>query len=185
MSRGERPIAEIAPDDFLSVWGASSYEEALKKAERAKTTTPTSERKRCPECRSQRVRRLSDKTRAKQQRKTDHDYLCTTCRHRFDSPVFGEEPARQPTSDGEESADPFEWVSGDDLEDPPVRRVTQQLEELDDLALGILAVRLYAPWDDDDGPSYREISEVLPYSRQWVGERVRAWKNDDYFGGDR
>jgi len=33
-------LADVVPDDFLDTWGASTYEEALARAEQAPTTTP-------------------------------------------------------------------------------------------------------------------------------------------------
>ena len=174
MSGRSRTLEDLAPEDFAASWSADSVEDALEAAERAPTSSD--EVKKCPTCGTQRVSPApSDRS--------ETAYKCHEG-HRFDKPVVGE-PVRswRPTPDEDGSAEGgFEWVSDDDLRDPPISR---QLAELDDLALGVLAVRLYAPWEDgDDGPSYREIAEILPYSRQWIGERVRAWKNDDYFGGD-
>jgi len=187
MSKGKRPIDEIAPDDFLSTWGVSTYEEAFERAEQAPTTTPDDEIKRCPhaDCLSQRIRR---KPGYDDQHQIDTEYVCTACRRHFDDPIVGEpddagELIVVDTSDGpgelaEPDADAFEWVSEDDLAEPPVGR---RLEQLDDRSLTALAIVLYAPWHHtDDDPSYRDLGTVFPYSRDWVGERVRAWKDGEH-----
>jgi len=41
-------------------------------------------------------------------------------------------------------------------------------------------IKAVKPWDDDDGMTYREAADLIDYSHQWVGERVRQWKNGDY-----
>jgi len=77
-----------------------------------------------------------------------------------------------------EETDPFEWVTEDDLTEPPVGR---RLKQLDDRSLTALAIVLYAPWHHtDDDPSYRDLGTVFPYSRDWVGERVRAWRDGEF-----
>ena len=180
MSRNRRSLEDIAPDDFLETWGASTYEEALAKAEEAPTTTPPEEVKRCPECHSQRVYPRDTDTSDGPPRDYDTAYVCAN-RHHFDNPVYGD-PA-EADDDGVELAesdesddDPFEWVDPDDLAEPPISR---QLKQLDDRTLTALAIFLYAPWEDG-GPSYRELSFVFPYSRQWIGERIRAWRDGEF-----
>lgn len=55
------------------------------------------------------------------------------------------------------------------------------LADADDATLTALAVYLYRPWEHTDAdPSYRELSTLFPYSRDWVGERVRAWKDGEF-----
>jgi hypothetical protein len=171
MSRKRRPLEEIVPDGFLSTWGASTYEEAIEKAERAETTTPESELPKCPSCESQRVQsKPSDGTMASA-RDYDTSYVCTTCRNHFDTPVYDLDDEGD-----DEPADPFEWVDAADLEEPPLRR---QLAELDDRRLAALVIYLYRPWSPT-GPSYRDLGAILPYSSDWVGARVRAWKDGEY-----
>jgi len=66
----------------------------------------------------------------------------------------------------------------EDTEDPVARR----LGTLDDDTLAAIAIYCYRPWNHTDAdPTYQEIAGRLPYSRQWVGERVREWKD----GGHR
>jgi hypothetical protein len=185
MSKQKRPIEEVAPDDFLDTWGASTYEEAFERAEQAETTTPPEDRKRCPnaDCLSQRVRR---KPGYDDQHQNQTEYVCTTCRFHFDDPIVGEpddadELIVADTSDGAEElvdseADPFEWVAEDELEEPPISR---QLAALDDRTLTALAIYLYAPWEDG-GPSYRDLATIWPYSPDWIGDRVRAWKDGEH-----
>jgi hypothetical protein len=40
-------------------------------------------------------------------------------------------------------------------------------------------IYLYRPWSPT-GPSYRDLESILPYSSDWVGDRVRAWKDGEY-----
>jgi hypothetical protein len=46
------------------------------------------------------------------------------------------------------------------------------------------AIRAYKPWDDSAGMSYKDISkygdELVPYGDDWVGDRVREWKNGEH-----
>lgn len=42
------------------------------------------------------------------------------------------------------------------------------------------AIRACKPWADDDGMSYPEASELVPYGDSWVGERVREWCRGSY-----
>ena len=57
MSRGQRPIDEIAPPEFLrEKWGTTDPEAAIQMAEAARTSSDPPH-KRCPACRSRRVSR--------------------------------------------------------------------------------------------------------------------------------
>jgi hypothetical protein len=40
------------------------------------------------------------------------------------------------------------------------------------------AIRACKPWEDADGLSYAEASRLVDYSREWVGNRVREWRDD-------
>lgn len=166
----ERPqLAEVAPDNFLDTWGASSYEEALERAEDADTTTPESELPRCPECESKRVKKRNAAYKDQLRKNPDLDYKCTNCRNYFDEPVY---------LDPDEDRDPFVWVDPDDLAEPPLDR---QLAALDDETLAALAIYCYQPWSHTEAdPSYRELARIFPYSRDWVGERVREWKRGQH-----
>jgi len=184
---------EVVPDEFVDSWGASSVEEALEKAEEAPTTTPADERKRCPVCATQRVYPKPNK--GDQSTRKPGEYVCTN-RHHFDDPVFGDpadldlrEEEEEPDSEGDgedtdgedtdgdthtDDEEPDSEGDGEDTEDPVARR----LGTLDDDTLAAIAIYCYRPWNHTDAdPTYRDIAERLPYSRQWVGERVREWKD--------
>lgn len=73
--------------------------------------------------------------------------------------------------------DVLEWVAPSDLKEASERETA--LSALGDELLTALALAAYVPWSNG-GPSYRELAEELPYSRQWVGEPVRAWEDGEY-----
>lgn len=167
MSKPQRPIEEIAPDDFLDTWGATSYEGALKRAEQSRTSTPDSELPKCPTCDTRRVYAKPSDASTVAARDHDTEYVCHN-RHHFDNPVYGDES----------DEDAFVWVDHEDLAEPPL---TRQLAALDDGTLTALAIYCYRPWGHTDAdPSYQELGDFFGYSRQWVGERVRAWKDGDH-----
>jgi hypothetical protein len=175
------PLDELVPDDFLDTWGAATYTEALKKAEQAPTTTPEDELPRCPVCGTQRVYPRGVKGSAGQAREYDSDYVCSE-RHHFDDPVYGDPDDLDLDDEGDdtagEPADPFVWVDEEDLAEPPL---TRQLQALDDDTLAALAIYCYRPWGHTEAdPSYRELGRIFPYSRDWVGERVREWKRGEH-----
>jgi len=122
--------------------------------------------------------------------------VCTVCRHHFDDPIVGEpdsadelvvvdtdgdeeaDEADETDGDADTEADPFVWVSEGDLAEPPLRR---ELRALGDETKTALAIYLYRPWDHTEAdPAYHELGYLLGYSRQWVGERVRAWEDGEY-----
>jgi hypothetical protein len=104
----DRPeLAEVVPDDFLDTWGASTYDEALKRAQRAETTSETV--KKCPECKIQRVKR---KIEGERDEAIDSGYYCENGHH-FDDPVVGPPRAGGAPIGGGES-DPFVCVDDDD-----------------------------------------------------------------------
>jgi hypothetical protein len=177
------PLDEVVPDDFLDTWGASTYEEALERAEQAPTTTPDDELPRCPVCGTQRVYPRGTKGSAGQDRENDTDYVCSD-RHHFSNPVYGdpeELDLREEDTDGADGGDevdPFVWVSEEDLAEPPL---TRQLAALNDDVLAALAIYCYRPWHHTaEDPSYRDLGRIFPYSRDWVGERVREWKRGEH-----
>ena len=179
----------VVPDGFCDAWGADTIPEALAIAEGAPGTTPNEEKPRCnePGCWTT---RLHVKTASRDiPNQVDTKYRCYNGHH-FDDPrpPIGECPREyalkwlddqqrrrgihiktMPINTG------FEWCT--DLKDPDER--TPVLSQLDDETLTALAIRAYEPWRDG-GPSYREIASVMPYSRWWVGERVRAWGDGEH-----
>jgi hypothetical protein len=178
-----RPIDDIAPTDFPDAYDCETVDEALEYAHRyADSTTPREQRPRCPTCGTVRI---SPSTGNPEQKKYEFEYRCDHG-HRFDAPAppiaevdddfdLSDIDGFEGADDGDDD-DPFEWVAEDDLAEPPISR---QLKQLDDRTLTALAIYCYAPWEDA-GPSYRELSFVFPYSRQWIGERIRAWRDGEF-----
>mgnify|MGYP002760780404 FL=1 len=39
-------------------------------------------------------------------------------------------------------------------------------------------IRRYRPWDDGSGDSYQSIADDIDYSREWVRNRVREWREE-------
>ena len=182
MSRKRRPLDEIVPDDFTDAYPGDTIAECLEYAHsQAPTTTPASEVKRCPTCETRRVYPRGTAETMGPPREYDEAYKCANG-HRFDDPVYldpEEDAAEEVVDDPDDLAEkvgPFEWVNPDDLADPPVRR---RLAALDDRRLAALVIYLYRPWSPA-GPSYRDLESVVPYSSDWVGDRVRAWKDGEY-----
>ena len=186
----------IVPDGFREAWGAVTIPGALEIAERAPGTNPYASFTRCPDCRSTCIQKKDESFEMETRR--PGLFKCRTCNSHFDSPLapledrpieilwaWFADDQRDPkrmfkTSEGvpdEEIETDFEWCNARALKDPDER--TPALSQLDDETLTALAIRAYEPWSDA-GPSYREIADVLPYSRWWVGERVRAWKDGEY-----
>jgi hypothetical protein len=180
--RDQRPLDRIAPDDLPERIDADveTIDDAVEYLHKfGESSTPDEQRPRCPECDSVRIGPVTGDPQQYDDDTGDHEYRCTNW-HRFDDPA---PPLAEVDDDAGELADrdeiadnSFEWVSADDLEEPPL---TRQLEALDDRTLTALAIYCYAPWEDA-GPSYRELKTIFPYSRQWIGERVRAWRDGEY-----
>ena len=186
----------IVPDGFREAWGAVTIPGALEIAERAPGTNPRASFTRCPDCRSTSIQKKDESFDIKTKR--PESFKCRRCSSHFDTPLppledrpiellwaWFADDQRNPkrmfkTSDhipDEETETDFEWCNARALKDPDER--TPALSQLDDETLTALAIRAYEPWSDA-GRSYREIADVLPYSRWWVGERVRAWKDGEY-----
>ena len=179
-----RPLDRIAPDDLPEQVDADveTVDDAVEYLHKfGQSTTSFENRPRCPECGTVRI---GPATGPPQQSHdgADFDYKCTNW-HRFDDPA---PPLAEVDDDADEVGresdesddDPFRWLDADDLAEPPLRR---RLKQLDDRSLTALAIVLYAPWHHtDDDPSYRDLGTVFPYSRDWVGERVRAWKDGEF-----
>ena len=183
MSRDQRPLDRIAPDDLpqrvdADVETVDAAVEYLHKF--GESSTPRDQRPRCPECGSVRIGPVTGDPRQYDDDTGDYEYRCTNW-HRFDDPA----PPAAEVDDAVELAEPdeiadnsFEWVTDDDLAEPPLRR---QLAALDDETKTALAIYCYRPWNHrDDDPAYHELGHLLGYSRQWVGDRVRAWKDGDH-----
>ena len=179
-----RPLDRIAPDDLPEQVDADveTVDDAVEYLHKfGQSTTSFENRPRCPECGTIRI---GPATGPSQQRHdgTDYDYRCTNW-HRFDDPAPPlaevDDDADEVGRESDESDDgPFRWLDADDLAEPPLRR---RLEQLDRRSATALAIVLYSPWHHtDDDPSYRDLGDLLGYSRQWVGERVRAWRDGEF-----
>jgi len=43
------------------------------------------------------------------------------------------------------------------------------------------AIRLYQPWDDDNGQTYASVADAIPeFGPDWVGKVVRAWNRGEH-----
>ena len=181
-------IREIAPSDFTDRWEADSFGEALEKAERANPYGPD-EQARCPTCLS--VQQRKKRRKSRMEHRIETEWKCLSCHSHHDTllPPLAERPVERAYAwllDQQRRRDPdktmpvntpFEWTSRTDLKDPSDRLpVVAELPKRD---VEALAIHLRRPWSDDDGLAYSEIAEWLPYSRQWVGERIRAWRDGD------
>ena len=184
-------LAEVVPDDFTDYYPGDTIAECLEYAHRqAPTSTPSDEVKRCPYCASRRVYPRGTDGSVGPPREYETEYKCASG-HRFDDPVYGDpeeldlreedtDDSGEDTDggDGGDEEDPFVWVSEDDLAEPPLPR---QLATLDDDTLAALAICCYRPWHHTaEDPSYRDLGRIFPYSRDWVGERVREWKRGEH-----
>jgi hypothetical protein len=152
----------LLTDEFREAYAdADSVSEALERAQEAESSTPKAEMPRCPECLSVRLRPHypDDPTVFRD----PDEYQCLNCDSGVNNPADPFPPSG------------FSWLDADALADPSDRGFGAALDDLDDDELTELALRLYRPWDDD-GPSYRTLAPRFPYSRKWIGDRVRAWK---------
>ena len=166
----------ILPECFKREYGGcQSVDEALRVAENEPSTTPEDERRRCPVCGSRRLRRKTASRDTPNAR--PEDWKCTSCYWHFDNPITPNDPDTMHGTATHDDRKPFDWMNSNRLEDPDER--APALSQLDDETLTALAIRAYEPWSDG-GRSYSEIAAVLPYSRWWVGERVRGWKRGEY-----
>ena len=160
----------VIPADFCERWDAETPQEALAKAEQAPTST-TGPRDRCPYCGSVKVRTKTSKPGGGPRRPEAHK--CVRCKRHFDETA--DETTIFMTDD---RTNAFEWT--DDPTDTAERGFTPVLRGVDDERLTEIALRLYRPWDDGAGPSYRDLAAIVPHGRYWIGERVRAWKDGEY-----
>lgn len=77
----------------------------------------------------------------------------------------------------EHEASHFSVVAPDDGEDEDDGPTEEDVRREEAIAT---VVRACKPWDDDEGMSYPEAAELVPYADSWVGNQVRAWKGGDY-----
>jgi hypothetical protein len=74
----------------------------------------------------------------------------------------------------EESTWSWAGLGDDDGEEPPD---PEELRKDEHRATVIRAVK---PWHDDEGMSYADAAELVPWSRGWVGERCREWTSGEH-----
>lgn len=71
-----------------------------------------------------------------------------------------------------------ELGEGADEDDGIDQEVREQVETEAQREMAIKTViRACQPWDDD-GLSYQNASQLVDYSREWVGNRVREWRDE-------
>ena len=165
----------IVPDSFKERFsGCDTVEEALEIAARRHSTTEDGERERCPYCLSIQVSSKPNKRRSPQQKPGKYRCRHQGCRCHFDQTA--DETTIAMTDD---RADAFDWIVPENLADPEERGFSPLFDGLDEMVRVELALRLYRPWSDD-GPAYRTLAELFPNSHEWIGSRVRAWKDGEY-----
>lgn len=78
MSKSRKPaLRRIAPDGFIDAYDADSFEDALRRAELAASSTPKADRPRCRFCRSVRLRQKHDSYEVDHKR--PERWYCTNC----------------------------------------------------------------------------------------------------------
>jgi len=166
----------ILPECFRRQYAdCESVEEALTTAELQPSTTPEAEQRQCKVCGSRRVRKKIK--RREMEHRRPEKFVCVSCGKHQDDPITPNDPDTMHGTATHDDRKPFDWIGKSDLKDPDER--APPLSQLDDEMLTTLAIRAYEPWSED-GCSYSEIAAVLPYSRWWVGERIREWKRGEY-----
>ena len=81
----DRDPHDIIPDGFLAAYGASTIPEALRKAERAPSTTNPHTQPRCPACGS--IKCIPKPGHHELDAKKDTKFSCGECGHHFDQPA--------------------------------------------------------------------------------------------------
>ena len=77
---------DIVPDEFLDAYDTNDVSEALRKAEKAPSSTPHENMRRCPYCNSVKVRQKTESFAARPSRKPE-DHKCVECGEHFDNPI--------------------------------------------------------------------------------------------------
>ena len=167
----------IVPDSFVDDYDAETFEEALRKAEEATTTTPDSEQPRCPDCGSKHIIQKNSRKPCHNRIETNWKCLKSNCLHHFD------EPADPIPFVHYEPDHNFEWLSPDELEEKPDPGFS---DDLPDWPHGTRAeatrraILLSKPWSDTDGLSLRRTAEFTPYTRAFVNSRRQEWRQGEH-----
>ena len=165
----------IIPQSFRRRFGDyESVAEALQAAGAARSTTPESERPRCPYCGSLSVEQRTDRSHQMDSNLSVWKCRARGCRRGFDEPA---DETMIPLTDSR--TDPFSWIDREELDDPDTRGEGALFASLDEETRIGLAIVLYRPWTDA-GPSLRQLAALFPHTRYWVGERTREWKDGDH-----
>ena len=107
---------DVVPADFCENWDRETIPEALAVAETAPSTTDESDRPNCPRCGSLQVETVHNWKDNPNQKPGRFRCLKTGCRHHFD------EPADENTIFvTDERAEPFDWLTLDELADADER----------------------------------------------------------------
>lgn len=94
-----------------------------------------------------------------------------------------------PTADFEDTYPPLEgtpiWERFKEADKEAKRRRLQDSQQIDEKDARKqehikFAIRMAEPWNDDGGFDYRTIASKIDYERNWVGERIREWKEGAY-----
>ena len=171
------------PHDILPVPFRERYsdcdtaEQALRRAERAPSSTPEDSQRQCKVCGSRRVRKKIK--RREMEHRRPEKFVCTTCGEHQNDPITPNDPDTMHGTATTDDRVPFDWTTAHDLEDPDERAPLTVFGKLDEESRTEVAIRLYQPWSDG-GPSYRELAKLFPDSRWWIGERIREWKRGEH-----
>ena len=159
----------LIPDQFREEFGdCETVVDALRRAAARESSTPDADRRCCPECYSLSVTPKSDSSMIDSAQRLDGAWKCSECFEHFDEPL-----------NMNPNATAFEWIDPDELRDADERGESPLFATLDEETRTALAIVLYRPWTDA-GPSYRELRELFPNARYWVGERNREWKDGEH-----
>jgi hypothetical protein len=166
---------DIIPESFREEYSdCDTVADALHRAGARRSTTCDDERERCPFCGSLSVEQRSARSHRLKADLSAWKCRAEGCRRGFDQPA---DENTIPMTD--ERADAFDWIDTDELADRDGRGDGPLFATLDEETRTALAIVLYRPWTDA-GPSLRELGELFPNSRYWVGERNREWRDGDH-----
>ena len=163
---------DLVPQSFKNRFSHhDSVRDALRHVERLPGSTAVDEdTDACPSCGSIQVSPVGTGNHEL----SEWNWTCNKCNKRFNEPDTADMDKHK-----ESRRSDFEWCDESDFADPDDRGMDPLFAGLDGETLRALAIALYRPWTDA-GPSYRLLAELFPYTRAWVGERVREWKGGEH-----